>query len=81
MQQQLRAERERHRDDHALPHAAGELVRVRAEAVPVDADELEQLRRRVERLALRDLLVRLEHVDELVADAGDGVERAHGALE
>ena len=40
---QLGLERERHRDDHALAHAARELVRVGAHAPPVDADELEQL--------------------------------------
>ncbi len=40
---ELRLEGERHRDDHALPHATGELVRVRADALAVDADQLEQL--------------------------------------
>ena len=74
-------ERERHRDHHALPHAAGELVRVRAEPPAVDADELEQVARARERLVLRHALVRAHHVDELVAHAHDRVERVHRALE
>ena len=78
---QLRLERERHRDDHALAHAAGELVRVRADAPAVDADELEQLARARERPPLVDLLVRAHRVDELVADAHHRVERVHRALE
>ena len=79
--QELGLERERHRDDHALAHAAGELVRDtrargagrcrRARAAP----------RRARARALRDALVRLHHVDELVADAHHGVERVHRALE
>src|SRR5439155_18811744 len=40
---QLRLERERHCDDYPLAHAARELVRVRARASTVDADELEEL--------------------------------------
>ena len=40
---QLGLERERHRDDHALAHAAGELVRVGANAAAVDADQVEQV--------------------------------------
>ena len=42
---QLGAKRERHRDDDALPHPARELVRVGAEPVRVDADEVEQFGR------------------------------------
>ena len=80
-QEQLGAERHRHRDHHALSHSAGELVGICAEPAPVDAHDFEQLGRLHEREALRDLLVREEHVDELVLDAGDGVERAHRALE
>ena len=40
---ELRLERERHRDDHALAHAARELVRIRVDAAAVDADDLEQV--------------------------------------
>ena len=78
---QLRLQRERHRDDHALAHAAGELVRVGADALAVDADELEDLAGLCERPALRDLLVRAHHVHELVAYAHHRVERVHRALE
>ena len=80
-QQQVRVERERHRDDHALAHPAGQLVRVRAQAPALDADELEQLARPRQRLRLPDPLVRLEHVDELVAHPHHGVQRVHRALE
>ena len=45
---QLGVERERHRDDHALTHPAGELVRKRAHAAAVDPDDLEQLLRACE---------------------------------
>ena len=50
---QLGLERERHRDHDALAHAAGELVRVRAHALAVDADELEQVARAGQGLVLR----------------------------
>jgi hypothetical protein len=56
-------------------------MRVAAHAAPVDADEVEQLRGPVQRCALRDALVRAHHVDELVADPHDRVERVHRALE
>ena len=49
---ELRLERERHRDDHALTHAAGELVRVRAHAAAVDPDEVEQVAGPLQRVAL-----------------------------
>ena len=78
---QLRPQRERHCDDHALAHAARELVRVRACAPAVDADELEQLARSRERAPPVDALVRAHRVDELVADAHDRVERVHRALQ
>ena len=78
---QLRVERERDRDDHALPHPARELVRVRAYPAAVDADELEQLLGLRERTRLVDALVRAHCVDELVADAHHRVERVHRALE
>ena len=78
---ELRPERERHRDDHALTHSARELVRVRACAPAVDADELEQLACSHERAPAVDALVRAHRVDELVADAHDRVERVHRALQ
>ncbi len=78
---QLRPERKRHRDDRALAHAARELVRVRADMTAIHADELHQLGRARQGVVFRDLPVRLHHVDELVADAHQGVERVHRALE
>ena len=78
---ELRVERERHGDDDALAHAARQLVRVRSRAAPVDAHEVEQLAGALEGVALRDVLVRLHHVDELVADAHHRVQRVHRALE
>ena len=45
--QQIRLARERHRDHHALPHAARQLVRIRVDALlgRRDADQLEHLDR------------------------------------
>ena len=80
-QEQLWVEREGQGDDDALAHAARELVRIGVYATSVDAHELEQLASPGERLALRDARVRARHVDELVADPRDGVERGHRALE
>src|SRR5205814_2967698 len=80
-QDQLRVQRKRDRDDHSLAHPPGELVRVGTEARAIDADELEQLLSLRECATLVDALVRAHRVDELVADAQDGVERVHRALE
>ncbi len=78
---ELRVQRERHRDDHALAHAARELVGVGANAALVDADAVEQLARTREGVTLGDALVRAHHVDKLVTDPHDGIERVHRALE
>ena len=79
---ELRVERERHRDDHALAHAAGELVRVRAQRGARRCRRGRAARpARASAAALRDVLVRAHHVDELVADAHHRVERVHRALE
>ena len=56
-------------------------MRIRADAGRVDPDHLEQRARTHERLLLGDALVRLHHVDELVADPQHRVERVHRALE
>ena len=50
-------------------------------ALRVDADHPQQLAGPRERVPLRDPLVRLHHVDELVADPHHRVERVHRALE
>ena len=62
-----RVARQRHRDHHALAHAAGELVRVAADALPRarDADALEQLDREVVRLLRAHVAVRLDLLDDL----------------
>ena len=79
---QLGLERKRHCDHDALPHAARELMRIRAHASAVDAHELEQIARAGERVRLADAaIVGLEHVDELVAHPHDRVEHVHRALE
>ena len=78
---ELGLERERHADDHALAHPAGQLVRVRAESTPLDADQLEEIAGPGQRLALRHASVGAHHVEELVLDPHDGVEGVHRALE
>ena len=57
---------DRHRDHHALAHAAGELVRERLDAdLGVrDADQVEQLDRPLDAASLGQLLVDLERLDE-----------------
>jgi hypothetical protein len=78
--QELGLEGQGHGDDHALAHAAGELVRESADPTRVDTDDVEQLARACQSRLLRDALVRAHHVDELVADTHDRVERVHRAL-
>ena len=78
---ELGLERERHADDHALAHPAGQLVRVRAESTPLDADQLEEFAGPGQRLALRHASVGAHHVEELILDPHDGVEGVHRALE
>ena len=75
--QQRRVLGQRHRDDHALLHAAGELVRVAAHhAVGVgDLDLLEHRPRPLVRLVVLDALER-EHLGDLVADPDRRVQRA-----
>ena len=65
----------------ALPHAAGELMRIGAHAARSMPTSSSSSPACVERGALRDALVRAHHVDELVADAHHRVERVHRALE
>ena len=69
---------DRHRDHHALAHAAGQLVRVGLQALDrvADADGLEQ----GESLGLRvgELAVRLEHVGDLPLDGADRLSATRG---
>ncbi len=83
-EQDLRAQRERHRDHHALAHSAGELVRVGARALtrPGDADALHQLAGPQQRLRLGDEgLVGPDLLGDLLAHAVDRVQRGLGVLE
>ena len=72
---------QRHGDHHPLPHAAGQLVRVGAEPVARDADQVKQRRNLVLRLAPGQPQVGRDRVEQLVLDAEHGVERVHRALE
>ena len=71
------------RDHHALAHAAGELVRVVADAVrrPRHLDEVEQLDRPPPGLAAADAAPHSQHLGELVAHGVHGVQRGEGVLE
>ena len=81
--QQLGVVDERHRDHHALAHAAGELVRigVHAPARLGDADQPEHLDRAIERLRLGDVAVGLDGLHQLVADLVEGMQRRQRVLE
>ena len=81
--QELRLARERHRDHRALPHAAGELVRVvvGAPARLRDADLLEQLDRRALAPPCVEPEVRLERLADLPPDRQHRVQRRHRVLE
>ena len=74
---------QRHRDHHALPHAAGELVRVAAHpALGIrNTHRPQQLDRARQRLLLGDVAVRPDHLGDLIADAVHGVQRRHRVLE
>jgi hypothetical protein len=82
-EQHPRAARERHRDHHALAHAAGELVRVHGQPLLglLDADVLHRLHGDGTRLADPDLLVEQDRLEQLVADRVDRVQARHRLLE
>ena len=75
--------RERHRDHRALAHPARVLVRVAVDAPPRlgDPDEPEQLDRPLARRRLRHVLVDADRLDDLAADAVEGVQRGQRVLE
>ena len=81
--QQLRVARERHRDHHALPHPARELVRVLVEP-PLgrrDVHEPQQLDRPRARLSPRHAEVLPQHLADLPLDGEHRVERRRRLLE
>ena len=80
--QQLRLAGEGHRDHRALPHPAGELVRIVLEAHlrARDPDLVEQLGRAPLGLRLVHREVGLERLADLPADGQHRVERGHRVL-
>ena len=74
---------QRHRDHHALAHAARELVRVVVDPLlgARDPDRLQQLDRAVARGFLRHVVVDEHRLGQLPADALDRVQRRHRVLE
>src|SRR5256886_33250 len=81
--QQDRLRGERQRDDHALAHAAGELVRVMVEARlrSRDADFGEQRQCPLPQLLSRQPEMRADRLLELPADREQRIERAERVLE
>ena len=82
-EQQLRPAGQRHRDHHALPHAAGELVREIGKALARrrDLDLIEQLERRGVGLAASHVAVVAQRLGDLEAHRQDRVQRRHRLLE
>jgi hypothetical protein len=81
--QQIRLAEQRHRDHHALAHAAGEFVRIRVEPARRlgDAHALEERDRGGPRLGLAHAAVGDQNLGHLPADPEIGIERGHGVLE
>src|SRR6266513_2645980 len=81
--QQDRLRGERQRDDHALAHAAGELVRVMVEARlrSRDTDFGEQRQGPLPQLLSREAEMRADRLLELLADSEERIERAERILE
>jgi hypothetical protein len=81
---ELRGQRQRHGDHRALPHAAGELVRVVVHPLPGlrDADPGQQLHRPLVRLLLADrLVVGTDHLGDLPAHLVQRVQAGQRVLE
>ena len=81
--QQGRIARERHRNHHALTHAARHLMRVIGDAPPRfgDADQLEHRDRDLHRLFAVLVLVQRDRLGDLITDGVDRVEAGHRFLE
>ena len=80
--QHLGVEDERHRDHHALPHPAGELVGIAREPVGGirDPDLPEPLEGAGARRLLRHALVGLDRLDDLPADRVERMQRRERVL-
>ena len=80
--EQLRLGDERHGNHHALPHAAGEFVRVAADALgrAGHADIFERLDGALHGSRAIQFVVEQERLDELLLDAQVGIERRHRVL-
>ena len=80
--QQRRIAGQRHGDHHALPHAAGKLVRiiVHARRRIGNADQFQHLDGALERFLLRYALVRQDGLHHLHADGEDRIQRGHRLL-
>ena len=81
--QHRRPARQRHGDHHALPHAAGQLVRILVDPLTGgrNTDALEHLDRARPRLPARHPFVEHERLDDLFAARVDGIQRGHRLLE
>ena len=78
--QQLGIAGQRHRNDHALLHAAGKLVRVLKGALCGDAHRLQHADRFELCRVLGDALVVADSLRDLVGHRHGGVQRGHGIL-
>ena len=81
--EELRLAGERHRDHHALAHAARELVRVVPQPVgrARDSDLIEKLDRASRRRLAVEVEVLLDRLPQLRPDGEDGVQARHRVLE
>ena len=81
--EQPRLVHERHRDQHALAHPTGELVRVLVEPPSgiTDAHSAQHVRGQLAGLSARHLAVDPYRFDDLVADGEDRVQAREGILE
>ena len=73
---------QRHRDHHALAHAAGKLVRIHADAARGigNAHRFERFDRAAARFAARHLAMQLQRLDHLPFDRQERIERGHRVL-
>ena len=80
--QQTRLAHQRHRDHHALAHAAGQAHRIHVGAIarPRNADRRQRRHGALIRLLARHLEMRPHRLGDLIADGKHRIERAHRLL-